>query len=64
MTALAKTLSPIASPKSVAERVRATDWARVSHDLDAQGHAMIKRLLTPDETTPDLRRSCPMPFSL
>ncbi|MBA2251859.1 MAG: 2OG-Fe(II) oxygenase [Nitrospirales bacterium] len=49
MTALAKTLSPIASPKSVAERVRSTDWARVSHDLDAQGHAMVKRLLTPEE---------------
>jgi len=30
----------------VAERIKAVDWARVSHDLDAQGSAVIERLLS------------------
>jgi hypothetical protein len=33
----AKTISPITSPQSIAERVRAIDWEQVSLDLDAQG---------------------------
>jgi uncharacterized protein len=33
----------------VAKRVKAIDWARVSHDLDAQGSAVIERLLSPAE---------------
>ena len=34
---------------AVAERVRAIDWAQVSTDLDAQGSAMIERLISPAE---------------
>ncbi len=48
MNAVAKT-STIAWPTSVEERVTAIEWARVSHDLDAQGNAMIERLLSPEE---------------
>jgi hypothetical protein len=33
----------------VAARVATVDWARVERDLDAQGSAVIQRLLTPDE---------------
>jgi hypothetical protein len=49
MNATAKTVTPIAWAKSVAERVKRLDWERVSHDLDAQGSAMIERLLSADE---------------
>jgi hypothetical protein len=48
MNAAATTVTPIAWAKSVAERVKRLDWERVSHDLDAQGSAMIERLLSPD----------------
>jgi uncharacterized protein len=34
---------------SAAARVKALDWQQVSHDLDAQGNAVIERLLSPDE---------------
>ncbi|MGH9583675.1 MAG: 2OG-Fe(II) oxygenase [Bryobacteraceae bacterium] len=34
---------------TVAERVASYDWARVSRDLDAQGNAIVERLLSPDE---------------
>jgi hypothetical protein len=44
-----KTVAPIASSKSVAERVKTLDWERVSQDLDAQGSALIECLLSPDE---------------
>ena len=37
------------SSPSLAARVKALDWESVSHDLDAQGNAMIERLLSPDE---------------
>jgi len=30
----------------VAKQIKAVDWARVSHDLDAQGSAVIERLLS------------------
>jgi hypothetical protein len=43
MSATAKTMTPIGSS---AEGI---DWERVSQDLDAQGNAMIERLLSPDE---------------
>lgn len=43
------TVSSIASPTSIAERVRAIDWELVSHDLDAHGSAMVERLLSPEE---------------
>ncbi|MGH9664344.1 MAG: 2OG-Fe(II) oxygenase [Bryobacteraceae bacterium] len=44
MNAVAK-----AMPKSIAERVDALAWERVSQDLDAQGSAVVERLLSPDE---------------
>src|SRR5580693_6996545 len=34
---------------TVAERVQAIDWARVSTDLDIQGSAVIDRLVSPAE---------------
>jgi hypothetical protein len=37
------------SPECAIERVTALDWERVSHDLDAEGSALIERLLSPDE---------------
>jgi uncharacterized protein len=49
MNAAAKTVTPIASSKSTATRVKTIDWERVSKDLDAQGSATIERLLSPDE---------------
>lgn len=49
MNAIAKTISPIVSPKSIAERVAAIDWTQVSQDLDAQGSAMLNHLLSSDE---------------
>jgi hypothetical protein len=33
----------------VVSRIVAIDWARVEHDLDAQGSAVVERLLTPEE---------------
>jgi hypothetical protein len=39
----------MASPNNMADRIRAIDWEQVSHDLDAQGSAMIERLLSPEE---------------
>jgi hypothetical protein len=49
MSAETRTTSPIASPKGIVERVGAIDWEQVSRDLDAQGSAIMKRLLSPDE---------------
>lgn len=49
MSAIAKTISPLESPKSIAERVRAINWEQVSQDLDTQGNALVGRLLSPDE---------------
>jgi uncharacterized protein len=39
----------MASLKSAAIRVQTIDWERVSRDLEAQGSAVIERLLSPDE---------------
>jgi hypothetical protein len=49
MNAAAKTVTPIASSKSIGTRFKTIDWERVSKDLDAQGSATIERLLSPDE---------------
>jgi hypothetical protein len=49
MNAAAKSATPMVSSKSAAARVKAFDWERVSRDLDAQGSALIERLLSPDE---------------
>ncbi len=42
MNAAAKTVTPIASSKSTATRVKTIDWERVSKDLEAQGSAAIE----------------------
>jgi hypothetical protein len=47
--AISSTPSPIAPPKSIAKRVGAIDWEQVSQDLDAQGGAVLERLLSPNE---------------
>jgi uncharacterized protein len=39
----------IASAKDIAERVEVLDWECILYDLDAQGSAIIKRLITPVE---------------
>jgi hypothetical protein len=49
MNAAIKTVTLSASSKRVAARVKTLDWERVSQDLDAQGSAMIQRLLSPNE---------------
>ncbi len=49
MSARAKTVTAIASAKSVAERVKALDWERVSQDLGARGSAMLEHLISADE---------------
>jgi hypothetical protein len=46
---LAKAAGPITLSKSVAARVNAFDWQRVSEDLDGEGSAVIEQLLSPDE---------------
>ena len=48
MTATAKTLRPVPS-SDIAARVDALDWIQAESDLDAQGCAVLKGLLTPDE---------------
>ena len=49
MSLVAKTISPVAQPKSIAERVSSIVWEQVPQDLDAQGSAM---LLSPDLVIP------------
>ena len=49
MKAVGNTSSSIASLQSIAERVRAIDWKRVSQDLDAKGSAIVERLLSAEE---------------
>jgi hypothetical protein len=49
MNARIKRMSIITSAKDIAERVKALDWEPVSQDLDAQGNAMIQRLINPAE---------------
>ena len=41
--------STITSAKDIAQRVKTIEWERVSQDLDAQGSAIVKRLITPAE---------------
>ena len=36
-------------PNCISDRIQSIEWERVSSDLDAQGSAMIERLLSPDE---------------
>jgi hypothetical protein len=39
----------VAEPSAVAGRVETIDWTQVTSELDAQGCAVLKNLLTPDE---------------
>src|SRR3954467_6114654 len=50
MSAMTATAKNISRPSSdVPARVDAIDWARAESDLDAQGCAVLKALLSPDE---------------
>src|SRR5688572_3047255 len=49
MNAPVKEALAITPATDVAGRVKALDWERVSKDLDAQGCAMIERLISPAE---------------
>ncbi|MGH7554919.1 MAG: 2OG-Fe(II) oxygenase [Longimicrobiales bacterium] len=49
MGVVLKTAPLVDLSNSVAERVSSIDWERVLQDLDAQGNAMIERLLLPNE---------------
>src|SRR5688500_16068456 len=42
----ARAITPV---KHLAGRVKALDWERISNDLDAQGYAIIERLITREE---------------
>ena len=41
--------APSAAPSAIASRIDAIDWAQATGDLDVQGCAVLKNLLTPDE---------------
>jgi uncharacterized protein len=41
--------STITSAKDISQRVKTIEWERVSQDLDAQGSAIVKCLITPAE---------------
>jgi len=49
MNAIFKDAAAIARDKDVANRVHALDWQQVTKSLDAQGCALIERLLAPEE---------------
>jgi hypothetical protein len=49
VSAQLRSVRAAAAAASVADRVEAFDWEDVSGSLDAQGSAMIERLLSPDE---------------
>ncbi|WP_407181627.1 2OG-Fe(II) oxygenase [Bradyrhizobium sp. STM 3562] len=49
MIAHAKKIVRTVPSSDVAARVEAIDWARVESELDAQGCAVLKQLLTPEE---------------
>jgi hypothetical protein len=49
MKSTAKNTAHPALPSAIAARVAAIDWTRISADLDAQGSAVIDKLLTQQE---------------
>ena len=49
MNARDTAFAPAAPSHNVHGRIPAVDWRQVDRDLDAQGAAVIERLLTPDE---------------
>src|SRR6266700_1506660 len=44
-----QTVTAFSSVEDAAERLQAFDWNRVGQDLDAQGNAVLERLISPDE---------------
>jgi len=46
---MTSTTAAIIPSGNIEERLAAIDWAQVSKDLDAEGHAVIKHVLTADE---------------
>nr|WP_312639985.1 2OG-Fe(II) oxygenase [Candidatus Nitrospira allomarina] len=49
MNMVGPSTSPIPSHNNITTRVRAIDWEQVSSDVEAQGHAVTERLLSPKE---------------
>ena len=49
MKSAANNITRPASPSDIAARIDAIDWTQASHDLDAQGCAVLKALLSPEE---------------
>ena len=49
MNAETRLVSPAAAITSAEERVARHDWHRLAADLDAQGCAVLEKLLTPEE---------------
>ncbi len=49
MNAPANSMATLGSPASLGERIEALDWRRIAQDLNAQGHAQLERLLSPNE---------------
>jgi uncharacterized protein len=49
MNMVGSSTSPIPSHNNITTRVRAIDWEQVSSDVEAQGHAVTERLLSPKE---------------
>jgi hypothetical protein len=43
------TLEKSATKTAIAERIDAVDWDRVTRDLDAEGHAVMHSMLSPEE---------------
>ncbi len=48
MSVAKRAYAPLA-PSDIPSRIDAIDWAQATSDLDAQGCAVLKNLLTPDE---------------
>jgi hypothetical protein len=49
MSVVKRADAPSAPPSDIASRVEAIDWAQTIVDLDAQGCAVLKNLLSPEE---------------
>jgi uncharacterized protein len=48
MSVAKRAITPL-TPSDIPSRIDAIDWTQATHDLDAQGCAVLKNLLTPDE---------------
>ncbi len=49
MSAQAQAVLAATAARSLAERIEALDWEEVCAALDAQGSAVLERLMSPDE---------------